>query len=144
MDTIYVKKLRDDAIIPTRGTEDSAGLDLYATETVLIRPGYSENIHTGICMEIPKGHVGLIYARSSLACKKGLRPANCVGVIDADYRGELIVCLRNDDMNLCHKVKKGERCAQIVITEYWTGSCELKEDLSDTSRGVGGFGSTGV
>lgn len=143
METIYVKKLSDDAIIPTRGTEEAAGLDLYATETVLIQPEHSASIHTGICMEIPKGYVGLIYARSGLACKKGLRLANCVGVVDSDYRGEIIVCLRNDDIKSSHTIEKGDRCAQLVITSYWTGSCELKDTLSDTDRGTGGFGSTG-
>jgi len=144
METIRVKKLKSAAMLPTYGSADAAGADLYACldEPVTIRPGASVFVPTGIAMEIPRGYAGLIYARSGLACKRGLAPANKVGVVDSDYRGEFMVVLHNhgsSDQTIAH----GERIAQLVITPVFTpGFCEV-EELSDTQRSAGGFGSTG-
>ena len=141
---INIKKLNEKAIIPTYGSVYSAGADLYALtdEEVVIQPGQSAFIHTGLATEIPEGYVGLVYARSGLACKQGLAPANKVGVIDSDYRGELVVALFNQSGE-AKKVKYGDRIAQLVIAPYL--KCEFieSEELSDTTRGAGGFGSTG-
>lgn len=141
---VNVKKLTDDAILPSYGTPFAAGADLYsASETFSIEPGKTVLVHTGIAVEIPVGYVGLIYARSGLATKKGLAPANKVGVIDSDYRGEIMVALYNHS-DQTREVEKGERVAQLVITPYLTAElCEV-ETLSDTARGEGGFGSTGT
>lgn len=144
MERIRVKKLHANAVIPTYGSVGAAGADLYACvgENVCIAPGETAFITTGIAMEIPDGYAGLIYARSGLACKKGLAPANKVGVIDSDYRGEVIVALHNhsnDLQTVCH----GDRIAQIVISRVFTPYFEVCETLSDTSRSNGGFGSTG-
>ncbi len=144
MDTIRVMKLKDNAILPTYGSVEAAGADLYACldAPVQIEPGKTVFIPTGLAMEIPKGCAGLIYARSGLACKKGLAPANKVGVIDSDYRGEFIVALHNhgsEAQTVCH----GERVAQLVITPVLTPSYEDAEQLSETARAAGGFGSTG-
>ena len=135
---VNIKKLNPNACIPTYGTEFSAGADLYSgmSEAVTVMPGTTEFIKTGIAMEIPTGLVGLIYARSGMACKKGLAPANKVGVIDSDYRGEIIVALHN------HSDK--DRIAQIVLAPYITASFNEVEELDDTERGEGGFGSTGT
>ncbi|MBE5942614.1 MAG: dUTP diphosphatase [Lachnospiraceae bacterium] len=142
---VPIKKLDEKAIIPTYGSAYAAGADLYACldETVTIAPGETLLIHTGIAMEIPAGYAGLIYARSGLASKKGLAPANKVGVVDADYRGEIMVALHNHS-NVAASVEPQERIAQLVITPYLTAQFEETDNLSDTVRGAGGFGSTGT
>ena len=139
-----IKKLNENAIVPTYGSEFSAGADLYACEDndVTINPGETQLIHTGIAFEIPCGYVGLIYARSGLATKRGLAPANKVGVIDSDYRGEILVALHNHS-NSKQIVSSGERIAQIVFTPYASAEFELSDELESTARGEGGFGSTG-
>lgn len=141
---VNIKKLNEKAIIPTYGTEFAAGCDLYACmeEEVTIKPHETAFIKTGIALEIPVGYAGLIYARSGLACKNGLAPANKVGVIDADYRGEIMVALHNHT-NEAKTVGAGERVAQLVITPYIVASFNEVEALNDTVRGDGGFGSTG-
>lgn len=141
---VNVKKLSPDATLPTYGSEYAAGADLYALtqEPIEIAPTQTAFVHTGIAIELPYGTVGLIYARSGLACKKGLAPANKVGVIDCDYRGEIMVALHNHSSET-RVIKNGERIAQLVITPYFTASFELTDELSDTVRGEGGFGSTG-
>ena len=144
MDAIKVKKLRDNAILPTYGSAEAAGADLYACldGDLVIAPGCSAFVPTGLAMEIPKGCAGLIYARSGLACKRGLAPANKVGVIDSDYRGEFMVVLHNhgtQEQTVCH----GERIAQLVITPVFTPAYEEVNELTDTKRAAGGFGSTG-
>lgn len=143
--TVKFKKLTPNAIVPTYGTEFSAGADLYSgmTEPVIINAGTTEFIKTGIAMEIPEGLVGLVYARSGMACKKGLAPANKVGVIDSDYRGELMVALHNHSQSPV-TVESGDRIAQLVLTPYITAEFVEAEELSDTVRGDGGFGSTGT
>ena len=144
MDKIKVKKLRADAVVPTYGSEYAAGADLYACidEQITICPGESVFIPTGIAMEIPNGYVGLIYARSGLACKRGLAPANKVGVIDSDYRGEFVVVLHNHGSE-SQCVVPGERIAQLVITQVYTPGFVLCDELNSTQREAGGFGSTG-
>lgn len=141
---VPVKKLHPDAVIPTYGSEYAAGADLYACieETVTFNPGETKLIPTGLAMEIPVGYAGLIYARSGLASKKGLAPANKVGVVDADYRGEIMVALHNHS-NVSVSIDPGERIAQLVITPYLTAHFDETKELSDTIRGTGGFGSTG-
>lgn len=144
MNTIVkVKKLVENAVLPKYGTEFSAGADLVnAGDTVVIGAGKTVIIHTGIALEIPVGLVGLVYARSGLATKRGLAPANKVGVIDSDYRGEIMVALHNHT-DVSQTVESGERVAQIVITPYVTATF-VEGDLDDTVRGEGGFGSTGT
>ena len=144
MDQIKVKKLRLDAIIPTYGSEDAAGADLYACidKELTVEPGQSVFVPTGLSMQIPKGYAGLIYARSGLACKRGLAPANKVGVIDSDYRGEIIVVLHNHG-HQPQIIAHGERIAQLVITPVYTPGFAESDELDDTSRASGGFGSTG-
>ena len=144
MSYIRVKKLRHNAVLPTYGSGEAAGADLYACleEAVVVEPGRTAWIPTGIAMEIPKGCAGLVYARSGLACKKGLAPANKVGVIDSDYRGEITVVLHNHGSE-AQTVSSGERIAQMVITPVLTPAYVEAEDLTDTDRGQGGFGSTG-
>lgn len=144
MSYIRVKKLRPNAVLPTYGSGEAAGADLYACleEAVVVEPGRTAWIPTGIAMEIPKGCGGLVYARSGLACKKGLAPANKVGVIDSDYRGEITVVLHNHGSE-AQTVSSGERIAQMVITPVLTPAYMEAEDLTDTDRGQGGFGSTG-
>ena len=144
MEKIAVKKLRPNAVLPTYGTASAAGADLYACleEPVTIGPGETVLIPTGLAMEIPVGCAGLIYARSGLSVKRGLAPANKVGVIDADYRGEFMVALLNHS-KLPQTVAHGERIAQLVITPVFTPGFTEVEELSDTARGAGGFGSTG-
>ena len=144
MSYIRVKKLRPNAVLPTYGSGEAAGADLYACleEAVVVEPGRTAWIPTGIAMEIPKGCAGLVYARSGLACKKGLAPANKVGVIDSDYRGEITVVLHNHGPE-AQTVSSGERIAQMVITPVLTPAYVEAEDLTDTDRGQGGFGSTG-
>ncbi len=142
---VRIKKLSENAVIPTYGSEFSAGADLYACleEAVIIQPGETYLVKTGLAMEIPEGYAGLIYARSGLASKKGLAPANKVGVVDADYRGEIMVALHNHS-NVAATVEPGERIAQMVIAPFLKAEYNLVEELSDTVRGTGGFGSTGT
>lgn len=150
---LKVKKLDDRAKLPTRGSSSAAGWDLYALEDADIDGGCMMKMRTGIAVEIPEGYFGAIYARSSLATKKKLRPANCVGVIDSDYRGELIVALHNDsvfaqanDVSIYlvrTHIAAGERIAQLVIQKYEEIEIEEVDELSETERGEGGFGSTG-
>ena len=142
---VPIKKLKDSAVIPTYGTNFSAGADLYALldSSIEIKPGETKMISTGLAMAIPTGYVGLIYARSSLGTKKGLAPANKVGVIDSDYRGENKVALHNHG-DVERVVDVGERVAQLVITPYLRCDFECVEELDDTERGNGGFGSTGT
>lgn len=137
-----IKKLNETATIPTYGSASAAGADLYACEAVTIAAGETVLVHTGIAMAIPDGYVGLIYARSGLATKRGLAPANKVGVIDSDYRGEIMVALHNHGKTE-QTVEAGERIAQIVFTPYVAASFSLVEELDTTDRGAGGFGSTG-
>lgn len=140
---IKFKKLNENAVTPTFGTEYSAGADLYSVEEELtINPNETAFIGTGIAVAIPEGMVGLIYARSGLACKKGLAPANKVGVIDSDYRGEVKVALHNHG-KVPQTVLKGERVAQMVIVDYYSCAYEECDNLDSTERGEGGFGSTG-
>lgn len=143
-ETVRIKKLKDAAKIPTYGSEYSAGADLYAcTEAdIEIEPGETVVVKTGIAMEIPVGYAGFIYARSGLATKEGLAPANKVGVVDADYRGEIMVALHNHSKET-RTVTAGERIAQMVIAPFLTAEFLPCEELSDTVRGEGGFGSTG-
>lgn len=140
-----IKKLNPDAVIPKYGTEDAAGADLYACidEAVTLVPNETKLIPTGLSMEIPKGYGGFIYARSGLATKKGLAPANKVGVIDADYRGEVMVALYNQSTQE-QTVLPQERIAQLVIAPFLHVDFEEVEELDDTERGAGGFGSTGT
>ena len=142
---INFKKLSSDAICPAYGTQFSAGADLYAlTEgDVTVKPRETVLIHTGIAVEIPEGYVGLIFARSGLATKKGLAPANKVGVIDADYRGELMVALFNQSDEE-RTISNGERIAQMAIVPFLKAEYQEVEELTDTKRGTGGFGSTGT
>ncbi len=144
MEKIPVKKLRPNAVLPTYGTASAAGADLYACleKPVTIAPGETVLIPTGLAMEIPVGCAGLIYARSGLSVKRGLAPANKVGVIDADYRGEFMVALLNHGAT-AQTVDHGERIAQLVITPVFTPGFAEVAELSDTARGAGGFGSTG-
>ena len=139
---VNVKKLNENAKLPVYGSEFAAGADLYAVESVVIGAGQTQFVHTGIAVELPAGTVGLIYARSGLACKQDLAPANKVGVIDADYRGEIIVALHNHGQAV-RKVAAGDRVAQFVIAPYYTAEFVQAEELTDTVRGGGGFGSTG-
>lgn len=141
---IKVKKLKPGATVPTMGSKFAAGADLYSAEDadVVIGPGETKFIGTGLAMEIPEGYVGLVYARSGLACKRGLAPANKVGVVDSDYRGEIKVALHNHGKE-AQTVEKGERIAQMVIAPYLSVNYEEADALSETERGEGGFGSTG-
>lgn len=144
MEPIRVKKLKENAILPAYGSAEAAGADLYACldAPVLVEPGETAWIPTGIALEVPKGCAGLVYARSSLGAKRGLAPANKVGVIDSDYRGEIRVVLLNHS-KATQVIEPGERVAQFLITPVLTPPYVESEELSDTSRGVGGFGSTG-
>ena len=145
MPTIAVKKLNERAVLPTYGSEYSAGADLYALldEELVFMPNETKFVHTGLAMEIPEGYAGLVYARSGLASKRGLAPANKVGVVDSDYRGELMVALHNHSSQP-QTVQPGERIAQLVITPFLKAEFFESEELSETVRGVGGFGSTGT
>lgn len=136
-----VKKLNDNAIIPTRGSEYAAGYDLYALDDNVISPRECVKVHTGIAVAVPAGHFGGIFARSGLASKQGLRPANCVGVVDEDYTGEVIVALFNDSEHT-RVVKAGDRIAQLVIIPYSAPVLVETSELDSTKRGDGGFGST--
>lgn len=143
---IPTKKLTPNAILPTRGSDEAAGYDLYAdlgeNDTICIQPHETVFIGTGLAFALPKGTFLGIYPRSGLACKKGLRPANCVGVVDSDYRGEVKVALHNDT-NEEKIIENGERIAQGILQTYTVMRFEEVEDLSETERGIGGFGSTG-
>ena len=141
---VAIKKLSDNAIVPSYGSEFAAGADLYACldGDITINPHETVLIPTGIAIELPVGYAGLIYARSGLATKKGLAPANKVGVVDCDYRGEVKVALHNHS-NMYQTVSAGERIAQLVITPYITAKFVEQDELSETVRGAGGFGSTG-
>lgn len=143
LEELKIKKLDEKAIIPTYGTEYSAGADLYALldEDLEIKPGETVMIGTGLAMAIPNGYAGLIYARSSLGSKKGLAPANKVGVIDSDYRGEIKVPLFNQSKET-QIIAKNERIAQIIFTPYLKVNFQETDELDDTTRGTGGFGST--
>lgn len=141
---IKIKRLNDLARIPTRGSEQAAGYDLYAATDygILIDPHKTVMVGTGLCIEIPDGYFGAVFARSGLASKKGLRPANCVGVCDSDYRGEYMVALHNDTDKVM-EIMPHERIAQLVVMPYLSVEFEDVKELSDTNRGSGGFGSTG-
>mgnify|MGYP001127843074 CR=1 FL=1 len=141
---IRIKKVREQAVIPTYGTEYSAGADIYSCipEPIHLAPGKTVLIPTGIAMEIPTGYVGLVYARSSLAVKRGLAPANKVSVIDSDYRGELMVPILNHS-GTEQVIEPAERIAQMIFTPYYMACFEETDTLEDTNRGAGGFGSTG-
>ena len=138
------KKLDPRASTPTYGTDFSAGADLRAVldAPITLYPQSSVMIHTGISVAIPEGYVGLVYARSGLACKKGIAPANKVGVIDADYRGEIMVCLFNHGDN-SYTISDGDKIAQMVVTPFVQCEYEETDELDATARGNGGFGSTG-
>ena len=142
--TVRIKKLSEGATIPTYGTDFSAGADLYnlTDAAVTVEPHKTVLIKTGLAVEIPEGYCGLIFARSGLATKRGLAPANKVGVIDADYRGEVMVALHNHT-DLPQTVEAGERVAQLAILPFLKAEFEVAEELSETVRGEGGFGSTG-
>lgn len=142
---VKIKKLNENAITPTYGTEYSAGADLYNLPdgALTVAAHTTVLIHTGIAAEIPEGYCGLIFARSGLASKRGLAPANKVGVIDADYRGEIMVALHNHT-DRTQTVDAGERVAQLAIVPFLKAEFELSDELSDTVRGEGGFGSTGT
>lgn len=140
--TVRFQKLDPAATTPTYGTPAAAGADLYSLAEYTVAPGETVLVHTGLALEIPEGFVGLIYARSGLATKRGLAPANKVGVIDADYRGEIMVALFNQS-GTPQTVERGERVAQLVVTPFLHATFEESEALSDTARGAGGFGSTG-
>lgn len=144
MEAIRVKKLRENALLPTYGSAEAAGADLYACldAPISIMPGQSVFVPTGLAMEIPVGYAGLIYARSGLACKRGLAPANKVGVVDSDYRGEFMIVLHNHGTQT-QIVNHGERIAQLVITPVFTPGFAEVDVLTDTQRSDGGFGSTG-
>ena len=141
---IKVKKLKENALLPTYESTTAAGADLRACieEAVTVEPGQTVFISTGLALEIPVGCAGLIYARSGLSCKKGLAPANKVGVIDSDYRGEILVALHNHGTQM-QTIANGDRIAQMIITPVITPAYTWAENLEDTNRGEGGFGSTG-
>lgn len=149
---IKIKKLAEDANLPSRGSEQAAGYDLYAyvedtlkvkdSRSLTIPPHETVLVRTGIAVAIPEGYFGGIYARSGLSIKQGLRPGNCTGVIDSDYRGEIMVGLHNDSED--HRtISNGDRIAQLIVQKYESVSFEEVDELDDTVRGEGGFGSTG-
>lgn len=144
---IEIKKLRECAVLPKRGSMQAAGVDLYAAmeeaEVLPIGQHQTVKVGTGLAMAIPEGYFGGIFARSGLALKQGLRPANCVGVVDSDYRGEVIVALHNDSDEV-RFVHRGDRIAQLVVMPYLPLEFTQVEELDDTERGEGGFGHTGI
>ena len=157
MMNVKIKKLDERAIIPTYAHAGDAGMDIYALldeEETFIAPGDTKFINTGIAMAIPEGFVGLIFPRSGLACKRDLSLANCVGVIDSGYRGEIKVALHNhaesihgyevDPFFATQSIKNGERIAQMVIMPFVSANLEVNDNLDDTDRGTGGFGSSGT
>ena len=142
---VSVRKLRQNAVLPRYGSQEAAGADLCACldeANMVFAPHETRMVPTGIALEIPVGYAGLIYARSGIACKRGLAPANKVGVIDSDYRGETFVALHNHT-NESKQIENGERIAQLILTPYLTAEFMLSDALSETQRGSGGFGSTG-
>ncbi len=139
---VKLKKLDKRAILPTRGSTAAAGLDLYALDGVTVGVGETVLVHTGIALAIPEGYAGFIYARSGIATKRGLAPANKVGVIDADYRGEIMVALHNHSATE-QAVEAGERIAQLVVAPFLSVELAVVEALDETERASGGFGSTG-
>ena len=141
---IQLIKLKENALLPTRGSEHAAGYDLHACleEDTIIAPGETVKIGTGLAIAVPEGYFGAVFARSGLAAKEGLRPANCVGVCDSDYRGEYIIALHNDS-DKARTVRHGDRIAQLVILPFLSAEFEECESLPETARGAGGFGSTG-
>ena len=145
MPKISVKKLHPNAVLPTYGSAYAAGADLYALceEELVFAPHETKLVKTGLALEIPEGYAGLIYARSGLASKRGLAPANKVGVIDADYRGEVMVALHNHS-DIEQRIAPQERIAQLVVTPFLKVDFEETDTLTDTLRGEGGFGSTGT
>ena len=145
IEEIKIKKLDKRAVIPTFGSEHAAGIDLYAIldESLTIKPHETVVVHTGLAMEIPVGYAGMVFARSGLSTKKGLAPANKVGVVDADYRGEIMVALHNHS-DIDQTIDHGERVAQLVIMPYLKVDFKEVDELSNTTRGEGGFGSTGT
>jgi dUTP pyrophosphatase len=142
MDAKFVK-LRDTAVVPTKGSEKAAGYDIYAAEEAIIRVGSTELIPTGLAIQPPEGFCVKLYARSGLAAKRGLRPANCVGICDEDYTGEYMVALHNDSPSVQY-IKAGERIAQMTFEPYYSVNFVEVESLDETERGAGGFGSTGT
>ena len=143
--SVPIQKLHPRAKLPTYGSSDAAGADLYALTDgpVDILPGQTVLLHTGLALAVPQGYVGLVHARSGLATRQGLAPANKVGVIDADYRGELMVALHNHSQHT-QTICDGDRIAQLLITPCLTACFETVDQLEDTRRGSGGFGSTGL
>ena len=141
---IQIKKLRENAILPKRGSKAAAGYDLYACmdAPITIKAHETAMIPTGLSLAIPEGYFGAVVARSGLASKKGLRPANCIGVCDSDYRGEIMVALHNDSEQK-RSVEPGDRIAQLVILPFLAVDFEERDELDETERGSGGFGSTG-
>ena len=141
---VNIKKLTETAIVPDRGSAYAAGYDLFADvkDALEIAPHATTMVPTGIAMEIPEGYFGGIFARSGLASKEALRPANCVGVVDADYRGEVKVALHNDG-DVVRTITPGQKVAQLVIVPFLSVEFNEVEMLNETVRGVGGFGSTG-
>lgn len=142
---IKIKKLKENAILPTRGSASAAGYDLYAcldSDSIVIPPHTAAKIGTGIALAVPEGYFGAIFARSGLAAKQNLRPSNCVGVADSDYRGEYIVSLHNDSETE-RTIQNGDRIAQLVIMPFMSAEFMEVDELDDTDRGSGGFGSTG-
>lgn len=141
---IKIKKLNENAIIPKRGSKQAAGYDIYACTNapIVIAPHQTVKVGTGLSIEIPNGYFGAIFARSGLATKQGLRPANCVGVCDSDYRGEYIVALHND-LDEPQVINPMERIAQLIVVPYLAVEFNEVNELSDTKRGENGFGSTG-
>jgi dUTP pyrophosphatase len=142
---VEVKKLSDTAVLPVRGSAQAAGYDLCADikGALVLAPGETAKIETGLAFALPEGYFGGIYARSGLSTKKGLRPANCTGVIDSDYRGPVIVALHNDS-SAAQTIEPGERIAQLIVQPYLSVEFDETEELDDTARGAGGFGSTGT
>ena len=142
---IQIKKLRPEAVLPTRGSAQAAGYDLYACLSegeIVLQPGETRRINLGYALALPEGTFGAVFARSGLATRQGLRPANCVGVVDSDYRGENMVPIHNDS-NLPQTIRHGDRIAQMIVMPYLSVEfCEV-EALDETERGEGGFGSTG-
>lgn len=142
---VNTKKLKENAVLPSRGSQQAAGYDLYAAtdDIIQIAPHSTIKIGTGLSMELPPGFFGAVFARSGLATKKGLRPANCVGICDSDYRGEYIVALHNDTDEFM-EIAPQERIAQLIVMPYLPLTFKEVEELSETERGTGGFGSTGT
>lgn len=139
---IKIKKLNEKAVMPQMSREGDAGFDLCALEGADIAPGQSVFVGTGIAMAIPEGYFGAVYARSGISCKRGLAPANKVGVIDSNYRGEIIICLHNHS-DKPERIEAGDKIAQMVIQKHETPVLVAVEDLDETNRGAGGFGSSG-